>query len=79
MENKIVVAILFIFLVSLIACQKLDKTGTTSKTSTTGTGGDAAVDAVGQSLSNTDDIDKDLSADNLSSLDSGLSDVQSIW
>lgn len=40
--------------------------------------GDAAVDAVGSDLNNVNNVEKDLSADDLNDLDSGLSDVENI-
>lgn len=40
--------------------------------------GDAAVDAVGNDLNNVDSVEKDLSTNELSDLDSGLSDVENI-
>jgi len=45
---------------------------------TTPTTGDAAVDAVGNDLTNVDAVEKDLGTDELSDLDSGLADVQNI-
>ena len=83
MKNKIVLGILSLFLIFLIACQQAAKTETktvpvTTTTPATGTTGDAAVDAVGKDLSNTDSVEKDLSTDALGNLDSGLSDVQKI-
>lgn len=40
--------------------------------------GEAAVDAVGNDLDTIDSVDKELSTDELSDLDAGLTDVQNI-
>lgn len=42
------------------------------------TTGDPAVNAVGKDLGNVDSVEKDLGADELGDLDSGLADVQNI-
>lgn len=42
------------------------------------TTGEAVVDAVGNDLTNVNNVEKDLSADELGDLDSGLADVQNI-
>jgi len=83
MKNKIMLAILSIFLISLIACQQAVKKEVKPVTTTTTpiaapTTGDAAVDAVGNDLNTTNSVANDLSTDNLGSLDSGLADVQNI-
>lgn len=79
--GKLLSFILIFFVISIIACQPAKekvmekKQVTIEKPAATG---DAAVDAVGKDINNVDSIDKDLSADQLSNLDSGLSDVEKI-
>ena len=75
MKNKIMLVVLSIFLMFLIACQQAAKTETAA---TVPTAGDAAVDSIGSGLNNTDNVAKDLNTDDLSSLDSSLSDMQNI-
>ena len=53
----------------------MEKAPETPKVETTG---EAVVDAVGSDLNNVDNVEKDLSADELGDLDSGLADVQNI-
>ena len=66
-------------LVSAVACKKsvkqdvISKNDAMQKTTT-----DPAVDSVGKDLNNVDAVDKDLSDDQLSDVDSGLSDVENI-
>ena len=45
---------------------------------TTGATGDAAVDAVGNDLTNVDAVEKDLGTEELDDLDAGLADIQTI-
>ena len=71
--KRILLSIFILLLISIAACQPAKKE-VTQATAT----GDAAVDAVGKDLNNTDNVEKDLSTDNLGNLDSGLSDVQNI-
>ncbi|MBI2650235.1 hypothetical protein HYX04_02885 [Candidatus Woesearchaeota archaeon] len=85
MKNKIVLVILFIFLIFLIACQQAakepvmeKKADAMEKAPATAATGEAAVDAVGSDLTNVDAVEKDLSSDELSDLDAGLTDVQNI-
>ena len=89
MKNNITLVILSISLMFLIACQqavkketapadamkKTEAPATAPKVETTG---NAAVDAVSKDLNNVDTVYKDLSADQLGDLDSGLADVQKI-
>ena len=75
--------IFIIMLVSLVACQKITPEDVMEKKTdvmenTTPSTGDATVDSVGNDLNNVDNVDKDLSADELGDLDSGLSDVENI-
>ena len=80
--KKIIVILLMLMVVSFVACQKAPSKETMEK----GTGvmekptatSDATVDSVGNDLNNVDNVDKDLSSEELSDLDSGLSDVDSI-
>lgn len=80
--NKILLSVFIFLLISIAACQQAAKTGTkavtTTPTPTTGATGDAAVDAVGSDLNNVNNVEKDMSADELNDLDSGLSDVENI-
>lgn len=69
--------ILVIFLVFLIACKQATKQQIMPKTDMPATG-DAAVDSVGQDISNVDNIEKDLNTDQLGDLDAGLQDIQDI-
>ena len=85
MKNKIIVGILSLFLIFLIACQQAakepvmeKKEDAMQKTEAPATTGEAAVDAVGNDLTNVNTVEKDLSADELSDLDAGLIDVQNI-
>lgn len=80
--KKTVLSMLILMIISVAACQQAAKTETkpvtTTTTPTTAATGDAAVDAVGNDLTNVDSVDKELSTDNLSDLDAGLADVQNI-
>ena len=79
--RKILLSIFILTLVFIIACQQAaKKEAGTAATSTpkVETPGDAAVDSVGNDLNNVDSVEKDLNADDLSNLDSGLNDTQSI-
>ena len=80
---------LFIFIIMLIfiaACRQAPQQDVMEKKDTMEkeamekppTTGDAAVDAVGSDLNNVNNVEKDLSADELSDLDSGLSDIENI-
>ena len=87
--RKILLLIFILLIISAAACQqaakketvpadvmkKTEAPATAPKVETTG---NAAVDAVGKDLNNVDTVDKDLSADQLGDLDSGLADVQKI-
>lgn len=73
--KKILLSFFILVLISIVACQKAVKKVETPKVEATG---DAAVDAVGNDLNNVDSVEKDLSGDNLSDLDSGLQDIQNI-
>ena len=77
--GKLKCLFLMLMLLSVVACQKA-KTGVVddSDQQKTNTGEDATVKSVGADINNADSVDKDLSADNLSDLDSGLADVENI-
>ncbi|MBI2659419.1 hypothetical protein HYX05_04970 [Candidatus Woesearchaeota archaeon] len=83
--KKILLSMLVLMIVSVAACQQAAKEPVMDKepdvmvkAPATATTGDAAVDAVGNDLTNVDSVDKELSADELSDLDAGLADVQNI-
>lgn len=71
--------ILVLMLVFIAACQQA-KPGAMEKPADVPAAatGDAAVDSVGNGISNVDNVEKDLSSDELNDLDSGFEDVQSI-
>jgi len=85
--RKILLPIFLLMIVSIAACQQTVKKETAPADAMkkempaspqADTTGNAVVDAVGKGLSNVDSVDKDLSADQLGDLDSGLADVQKI-
>ena len=88
MNKSLLLAFIFL-LITVAACQQAAKEPVMEKkvdamqkaeTPAAATGDVAvdAVDAVGKSLDNVDAVEKDLSADELTDLDSGLADVQNI-
>lgn len=80
--------ILILLVISIIACQPAKKevmekeeeamAKETPQVETPPATGEAVVDAVGNDLNNINNVEKDLSSDELSDLDSGLSDVENI-
>jgi hypothetical protein len=83
--NKILLSVFIFLLIFIAACQQPvkeqvmeEKGDVMEKVPVTPATGEAAVDAVGSDLDAVDGVDKDLSADELSDLDSGLTDVQNI-
>jgi len=84
--KKILLSMLVLIIISVAACQQAAKEPVMEKKpdvmekapATITATGDTAVDAVGNGLNNVDSVDEDLSADELSDLDSGLSDVENI-
>ena len=84
--KKILLSIFILLIISIVACQQAakeavmeKKEGVMEKTEPkVEATGNAAVAAVGNDLNNVDSVEKDLSTDELSDLDSGLSDVQNI-
>jgi len=83
--KKILYLVIVLLIISIVACQQVPKKDfkdVMKKKEVTiempATTGDAAVDAVGNDLNNIGTVDKDLSADELADLDSGLQDVQNI-
>lgn len=86
MKSKTTAAIFLIFAVILIAAcnqakkqeqvtQRPESPATATPEATTG---NAAVDSVGQDISNVDSIEKDLNTDQLDDIDAGLEDIQNI-
>ena len=84
--KKIIFLILVLVLISISACQQAaketvmeKKEGVMEKTEPkVEATGNAAVDAVGNDINNVNNVEKDLSTDELGDLDAGLSDVQNI-
>ena len=83
--KKILISILILLIISIVACQPAKQEVMEKKEQAmekevpkVEATGEAAVDAVGNDLTNVDKVDKDLSTDELSDLDSGLSEVQNI-
>ena len=79
--KKILFLILVIVSLFAVGCQKAGTGVVENKApieETTATTTDAIVDSVGNDINNVDSVDKDLSSDDLSGLDSGLNDVQTI-
>ena len=87
--KKILLSVFILLVISLAACQQaakepvMEKNGDVMqkevpKVETAPATGNAAVDAVGNGLTNVDDVEKDLSSDDLSDVDDGLADVQNI-
>ena len=86
MKGKLSLIILLVFIVSIvIACQQatngtdlsaMKKTETSISSGSAGA--NAAVDSVGNDLNTANADEKDLGTDNLSDVDSGLSDIQNI-
>ena len=78
--RKILFLILIIALLFVVGCQKAGTSVVETKVpieKTTATT-DTTVDSVGKDIKNIDSVDKDLSSDDLSELDSGFKDVESI-
>ena len=81
-------SLLFVFIlliIFIVTCQKapkqdvMEKKGDVmEKVPAVTTTGEAVVDAVGDDLTNVNNVEKDLSSDELSDLDAGLTDVQNI-
>lgn len=70
--------VLIILVVSLAACKPAAQAPAKDVMDKPAATGDAAVDAVGNDINNVNSVEKDLNADELSDLDSGLSDVENI-
>ena len=75
--GKLKCLFLMLMLLSVVACQKGKTTGV-NDLAPQNTSEDAAVNSVGNDITNADSVEKDLSADNLNDLDSGLTDVENI-
>ena len=87
-NKKILLSVFIMLIISIVACQQakepvmekkedamqkdVPKAGTAPAT------GEAAVDAVGSGLTDVDAVERDLSSDDLSDVDAGLTDVQNI-
>ncbi len=76
--GKMLLLILILIVISIAACQQNQDVVEKKSDAMEKTVGDAAVDAVGNDLNNVNTVEKDLSADGLSDLDSGFEDVQNI-
>ena len=86
MKKVLLMTIFVMLLITIAACQngvQQQPPATTTQVKTVApttqpaqTTSDAAVDAVGKDLSNTDSVQNDLNSDNIN--DSGLSDIQNI-
>ena len=84
--NKILLSIFILLIISISACQQAAKEPVMEKKEDAmqkevpkvETTGEAVVDAVGNDLTNVNNVEKDLSTDELSDLDAGLTDVQNI-
>jgi len=80
--KKVLLSIFILLIISISACQQakepvMEKKEAPKVEAAPATG-EAAVDAVGNGLTNVDAVEKDLSSDELSDLDAGLADVQNI-
>jgi len=87
MKKEVLVSIFFLLIISLAACQRAKdvmekKTDVTDKQEDamekSSATEDAAVDSVGNDLTNVDSVEKDLDTESLNDIDSGLDDVQNI-
>lgn len=84
--KKIFLFIFVLMVISIIGCQQAVKKEVMEKkeeakvteTPKVDTTGEAVVDAVGSDLNNVNNVEKDLSDDELSDLDSGLADIANI-
>lgn len=77
--KKILLSILIIMVISVAACKTAVKeTPQVGIPKTEASGSDAAVDAVGNDLTNVNAVEKELSTDGLNDVDSGLNDVDNI-
>lgn len=73
--KKILFLMFVLIILSVSACKQAVKKVEAPKVEATG---DATVDSIGKDISSIDNIEKDLSVDELKDLDSGLSEVQNI-
>lgn len=78
MMKKAMLLILAAIVISIVACQQQPKAAKTTAMPAPNVASEAAVDAIGKDLGNVAADQNDLSTDNLSDLDSGLSAVQNI-
>ena len=77
-KGTLFMLVLIILVVSVAACKPAAKAPAGDVMEKPAATSDAAVDAVGNDLNNVDSVEKDLSTNDLSDLDSGLSDVENI-
>ena len=83
--KKALFSLLMLFMIFAAACAPkapaldvMEKKDVMEKAPAVTTTGEAVVDAVGDDLTNVNNVEKDLSSDELSDLDAGLTDVQNI-
>jgi len=86
--KKTLLSIFILMIIFIVACQQTAKQGIIEKKADVmeklpeapkiETTGEAVVDSVGSDLNNINSVEKDLSADELSDLDSGFVDIQNI-
>ena len=80
--KKLLLTIFILLIISIVACKQAVQEDVMEKKEVTEpvveTTGEAAVDAVGNDLNNVNNVEKDLSVDELDDLDSGLTDVENI-
>lgn len=77
--KKTVLVVFMLLVVFITACQAPKKdTAVTKPAAVEKPVEDAAVNSVGAGINNVDSVENDLNADELSDLDSGLSDIENI-
>ncbi len=85
--KKILLSIFILLLISISACkqavkkeivEKKEETPKIPETPKVETTGNAAVDAVGNDLNSIQSVEKDLGAEELDEIDSGLQDIENI-
>lgn len=79
--KKEMLSILILMVISIVACQQAVKKEVTEKMPEApklDATGEATVDSVGKDLDNVNNVEKDLSTEELSDLDAGLADMQNI-
>ncbi len=76
--KKTVLVVFMLLVVFITACQAPKKDTAVTKPVAVTPVEDAAVNSVGAGINNVDSVENDLNADELSDLDSGLSDIENI-